>query len=67
MEDVGLFMQVDQSGNQITLPIIILPRRQPEIMYFDGEDLIMIEEAILQQADSGHLMVPTQQEAWRLR
>lgn len=67
VDDVGLFMQVDQSGNHITLPIIILPRKQPKIMDFDGEDFIGIEEAILQQADSVHLRIPTQQEARRLR
>lgn len=67
VEDVGLFMQLDQSGNQMILPIILLPRKQPEILDFEGEDLIRIEEAILQQADSGHLRVPTQQEARRLR
>ena len=67
VEDVGLFVQVDQSGHQIILPIILLPRKVPETYDFDGEDLIRIEEAILQQADSGNLRVPTQQEAWRLK
>lgn len=67
VDDVGLFMQLDHSGNQIILPIIILPRKQPEIMEFDGEDLIRIEEAILQQDNSVHLRIPTQQEARRLR
>jgi hypothetical protein len=67
VDDVGLFMQLDWSGNQITLPIILPPRKQPEILACDGEDVIRIEEAILQQADSGHLRVPTQQEARRLR
>lgn len=60
-------MQVDQSGNQIILPIILLPRKQAVILDFDGEDLMRIEEATLQQADSGHLRVPTQWEAQRLR
>lgn len=67
VDDVSLFMQLDQSGNHITLPIIILPRKVPETHDFDGEDLIRIEESILQQGDSVHLRIPTQQEARRLR
>lgn len=67
VEDVSFFMQLDHSRNQIILPIILLPRKQPETHDFDGEDLIRIEEAILQQADSVHLRIHTQQEARRLR
>lgn len=65
VKDVGLFMQPVWQPNHP--PHHHTTQKKPEILEFDGEDLIRIEESILQQADSGHLRIPTQQEARRLR
>lgn len=69
LEDVGLFLNIDQDGNRIPIPFIIAPKIKPSLYEFDGNDFTAIEDSILPdvQGYSGGLKVPTRQEARRLR
>lgn len=67
-EDIDLFMRIDSASQQITIPIISIPKQQPELYEFNGKDFIAMEEPMRQQEDSsGDLRPPIQQEARRLR
>lgn len=66
-EDVNLFVCNDTAGQQSTIPIIIIPKNQPELYEFEGSDFIVMEDSMRQQDTSGNLRPPTQQEVRQLR
>ncbi len=61
-EDVDLFMCTDLASQQITIPIISIPKQQLELYEFNGEDLIVMEELMWQQENNSSFRLPTQQE-----
>ncbi len=60
VDDIGFFMRVNPSGNQIIIPTIII-----ELHEFDGSDFIAMEKPtqLQVQVHGGSLRPPTQQEA----